>query len=79
MRSRDVNDSNYTPSVLDEHEAQDVLSYPCKESLEAGNVWGDIERNKLLDSVREPPKQLTPGPDKEFHKAINMEHFARLE
>lgn len=63
---------------MDEHEAQEALSNQYKEAQEAGNVWADIERNKLLNSVRDPPKELTPGLDENFHRAIKEYHFARL-
>lgn len=58
-----MNDEDRTLSVLDEQEAQIALTNLYKEAKQAGNVWADIERNKLLKSVKDPPKELTPGVD----------------
>ena len=55
MRSSNVDDSNHTPSVLDEFEAQEVLNFLTNSNRVAGNVWGDIYRNKFLDSIRNAP------------------------
>ena len=60
MRSSNVDDSNHTPSILDEFEAQEVLNFLTNSNRVAGNVWGDIYRNRFLDSIRNAPVQLTP-------------------
>mmetsp|Transcript_4496 Transcript_4496/g.5973 ORF Transcript_4496/g.5973 Transcript_4496/m.5973 type:complete len:98 (+) Transcript_4496:624-917(+) len=63
QRSSNIDDSNRTLSVLDELEAQEVLGFLTKESRVAGHVWGDIYRNKFLNSIRGAPEQLTPQDD----------------
>ena len=48
QRSFNVDDSNRTLSIVDENEAQEVVAFLAHEGVVAGNVWGDIYRNKYL-------------------------------
>ena len=59
-RSSNVDATNRTLSVLDENEANEVITFLTQESRNAGSVWGDIYRNRFLKSVRNPPAALTP-------------------
>mmetsp|Transcript_9330 Transcript_9330/g.12683 ORF Transcript_9330/g.12683 Transcript_9330/m.12683 type:complete len:105 (-) Transcript_9330:410-724(-) len=74
-RSRDINDSNLTWSVLDEQEAKHALNEIYNSSKSASHVWADICRNKYLRSIKNAPLEMTPNELKEFHpgfkKAIN--------
>ena len=65
-------------SVLDEHEAHEVLDLIVKDSRAAGSVWGDIYRNRFLESLRDVPSSLTPAGDfingeAIFHGSIMVE------
>ena len=49
-----------------------------KESKVAGNVWGDIYRNRFLASLCDVPSQLTPEERDEngdgiFHGSVNVD------
>ena len=47
--------------MLDEFEAREILVSIYNESAEANHIWGDMFRNLFLNSVENPPKDLTPG------------------
>ena len=44
----------------DEHKAQPVLEFLAHQGQVAGNVWGDIYRNKQLETISNAPEELTP-------------------
>ena len=46
--------------IGDEHEAQPVLEFSTQGGQVAGNVWGDIYRNKQLETISNVPEELTP-------------------
>ena len=75
LRSRDIDDSKFTLSVTEEHQAKQVISELYKSSQVANSVWGDIYRNKFLRSVKNAPEQMTPNERKEFNpgfkKSVN--------
>ena len=51
-----------------------MLIFINKEGLVADHVWGDIYRNKFLNSIQNEPKELTPGKENaEIHSSINAE------
>ena len=60
QRSSNVDDTNRTLSILDEYEAQEILAFIANDSKWVNQVWGDIYRNKFLDTIRNPPRDLTP-------------------
>lgn len=60
QRSFNFDDSNMTLSILDENEAQEVFAFLAHEGVVAGNVWGDIHRNRYLQSISNAPSSLTP-------------------
>lgn len=74
-----MDDSNHTLSVEDEHEAGKVYDSFYQLPIQAGNVWADVSRNAFLDSVTDPPIELTPGPNMILHKAIKWTHHAVLK
>jgi len=55
QRSSDIDNSMRTLSIMDELEAQEVLSFRKRDSVVADNVYGDIYRNRFLASVCNPP------------------------
>ena len=78
QRSVDVDSENHSLSVLDEYEAKEVLELIAQDSRVAGNVWGDIYRNRFLASFRDPPSSLTPAGEKFtgneiFHGSIKVD------
>lgn len=60
QRSENIDDSVRTLSVLDEPPAEQVMFNLPHRSSNANSVWGDIHRNYALNSVRNPPEELTP-------------------
>ena len=61
--------------MIDETEAAEIIQFINNESPEAGNVWGDIYRNRYLASARNPPTGLTPENDGDFHPQIKAEEL----
>jgi len=55
-RSSNVDSSNRTLSVVDELEAKEILHHFTQDAKVAGNVWGDIYRNKFLSTLRDAPE-----------------------
>jgi len=64
-RSVNVDDSNRTLSIMDENEANEVLALITQDAKQACQIWGDIYRNSFLNSVEDPPFDLTPLPSNE--------------
>ena len=73
VRSSNVDASNRTLSVIEESEADQILVLMTKDAISAGNVWGDIHRNRFLSTLRDPPNHLTPEYGSDIHPAIKYE------
>lgn len=54
-RSEDLGDSDHTLSVVDEGEADQVLTSNYPGSFNASNVFADIQRNQYFKTIRDPP------------------------
>ena len=79
-----MDDEDRSLSILDEHEAKEVIQLLTKDAIVSGQIWGDIYRNSFLSSVRNPPIDLTPdGPinagghnlDQAIHQSIKIEQL----
>ena len=75
VRSSNVDASNRDLSVMEESEADQILVLMTKEANSVGNVWGDIYRNKFLNTLRDPPDRLTPGYGEDIHPNIKYEEL----
>jgi hypothetical protein len=73
QRSSNVDASNRSLSVMDEHEANEIFVLMTKDALIAENVWGDIHRNRFLATLRDPPKDLTPDYGQDIHPSIKLD------
>ena len=71
-RSVNVDDTNRTKSVAEEHEANKVGFKLTKIKQCANNIWADIYRNKYLVTVQNPPSEMTPDIINGFHPNIKM-------
>ena len=75
-----MEDTSRTLSVMEENQVQEILQLLYKKSFAAGNIEGDIYRNRFLSSLRNPPQMLTPDGDflnnqHAFHESIRVEEL----